>query len=70
VKKPGFTLVECLVGLALSLIVVTAGLEFFVRAERAFVRLKEREEAGQAALAALDRMRIDLLHARGGLPPR
>jgi prepilin-type N-terminal cleavage/methylation domain-containing protein len=67
VKKPGFTLVECLVGLALSLIVVTAGLEFFVRAERAFVRLKEREEAGQAALAALDRMRIDLLHAGRGL---
>ncbi len=68
-KRPGFTLVECLVGLALSLIVVTAGLEFFARAERTFVRLKRREEAGQAALAALDRMRIDLLHAGRGLSP-
>jgi type II secretory pathway pseudopilin PulG len=68
-KRPGFTLVECLVGLALSMVIVVAGLEFFARAERTFVRLKRREEAGQAALAALDRMRIDLLHAGRGLFP-
>ena len=68
-KKGGFTLIECLLGLALSLFVISAGLEFFVRAEKAFLRLKEREEAGQAALAALDRMRIDLLHAGRGLSP-
>jgi prepilin-type N-terminal cleavage/methylation domain-containing protein len=66
-RRGGFTLIECLIGLALSLFVITAGLEFFVRAERAFLRLKAREEAGQAALAALDRMRIDLLHAGRGL---
>ncbi len=66
-RKSGFTLVECLLGLALSLFVISAGLEFFVRAEKAFLRLKEREEAGQSALAALDRMRIDLLHAGLGL---
>jgi prepilin-type N-terminal cleavage/methylation domain-containing protein len=66
-KKGGFTLIECLVGLALSLFVISTGLEFFIRAEKAFLRLKEREEAGQAALAALDRMRIDLLHAGRGL---
>jgi type II secretory pathway pseudopilin PulG len=68
-RKDGFTLIECLLGLALSLFVISAGLEFFVRAEKAFLRLKEREEAGQAALAALDRMRIDLLHAGRGLSP-
>ena len=68
-KKDGFTLIECLLGLALSLFVISAGLEFFVRAEKAFLRLKEREEAGQSALAALDRMRIDLLHAGRGLSP-
>lgn len=65
--RRGFTLVECLIGLALSLIVITAGLEFFARAQGVFAHLKEREEAGQAALAALDRVRIDLLHAGRGL---
>ncbi|MGZ5439670.1 MAG: PilW family protein [Candidatus Aminicenantales bacterium] len=66
-KRDGFTLIECLLGLALSLFVISTGLEFFIRAEKAFLLLKEREEAGQAALAALDRMRIDLLHAGRGL---
>ncbi len=65
----GFTLIECLLGLALSLFVITAGLEFYARAQKAFFRLKAREEAGQGALAALDRMRIDLLHAGRGLVP-
>jgi type II secretory pathway pseudopilin PulG len=68
VRKPaGFTLIEGLVGLALSLFIVVAGLGFFIRAEKTFARLKAREEAGQAALAALDRIRIDLLHAGRGL---
>lgn len=66
-RRDGFTLVEALIGLALSLIVIASGLEFFGLAQRAFFRLKAREEAGQAAAAALDRMRIDLLHAGRGL---
>jgi type II secretory pathway pseudopilin PulG len=66
-KTGGFTLVECLLGLALSLFVISAGLEFFGLAQRTFFRLKAREESSQAALAALDRMRIDLLHAGRGL---
>lgn len=66
-RRGGFTLIECLIGLALSLFVITAGLEFLARAQRAFLRLKAKEEAGQAALAALDRMRVDLLHAGRGL---
>lgn len=65
--RPGFTLVEALIGLALSLFVVVSGVELFGLAQRGFFRLKEREEAGQAAAAALDRMRIDLLHAGCGL---
>jgi len=69
VRERGFTLVECLLGLALSLFVITAGFEFYARAHKAFARLKAREEAGQAALAALDRIRIDLLHAGLGLAP-
>jgi len=66
-KRTGFTLFECLLGLALSLWIIAAGFEFFARSQKTFDRLKAREEAGQAALAALDRMRIDLLHAGRGL---
>jgi type II secretory pathway pseudopilin PulG len=68
VRRPaGFTLVEALIGLALALFILAAGVEFFGQAERAFLRLRAREEAGQATLAALDRIRIDLLHAGRGL---
>lgn len=66
-RTGGFTLAELLVGLTLSLFVISTGVEFFGLARRVFFRLKEREEADQAALAALDRMRIDLLHAGRGL---
>lgn len=53
--------------MALSLYIISAGLEFFGLTEKAFARLKEKEETSQAALAAIDRMRIDLLHAGRGL---
>ena len=66
-RRPGFTLIEALISLSLSLFIAAAGVEIFARAERAFLRLKTREEAGQAALAALDRIRIDLLHSGRGL---
>jgi prepilin-type N-terminal cleavage/methylation domain-containing protein len=68
-RRGGFTLIECLLGLALSLLVISAGLESLARTQKAFAGLKAREEADQAALAALDRMRIDLLHAGLGLVP-
>lgn len=63
----GFTLIECLIGLALSLVVVTAGLGAYMALQRAFLRLEARETSGQSALAAVDRIRIDLLHAGAGL---
>jgi len=67
-KKPsGFSLVECLVGLALSFFVVLAALEFFGAARRSYARLKDREEAAQGAAAALDKMRVDILRAGAGL---
>jgi type II secretory pathway pseudopilin PulG len=66
-RPAGLTLVELLIGLTLSLFVISSGVEFFGLAHRVFARLKTREEAGQAALAALDRMRVDLLHAGRGL---
>jgi type II secretory pathway pseudopilin PulG len=67
VRKPGFTLLECLIGMALSLFVISSGLEFFGLAQKVFSRVKDREEAAHGALAAVDRMRIDLLHAGCGL---
>ncbi len=66
-RRPGFALLEALLGLALSLLALTAGFEFFARAQRGFTQLKAREEGAQSALAAVDRMRIDLLHAGRGL---
>jgi hypothetical protein len=63
----GFSLFECLLALALSLFVIIACFQFFGLAQKAFFKLKEREEAGQGALAALDKVRIDLLHAGRGL---
>jgi type II secretory pathway pseudopilin PulG len=66
-REGGFTLVELLIGMTLSVFVISAGAGFFALAQKAFFRLEAREEAGQGALAALDRMRIDLLHAGRGL---
>ncbi|MCX6568843.1 MAG: hypothetical protein NT147_07330 [Candidatus Aminicenantes bacterium] len=66
-RKGGFSLIECLLGMALSLLIIVSSLQFFGQAQKAFFRLKEREEAGQGALAAIDKMRVDLLHAGRGL---
>ncbi len=66
-KARGFTLVECLIGTAISLFVVCAALEFLAAAQKRFLRLKERAENAQSAWAALDRMKIDLLHSGRGL---
>jgi prepilin-type N-terminal cleavage/methylation domain-containing protein len=66
-KAKGFTLIECLIGLSLSLLVVCSTLEFFCSAEKHFLDLKDKEEAGQDVLAALDKIRIDVLHGGQGL---
>jgi prepilin-type N-terminal cleavage/methylation domain-containing protein len=66
-KGRGFTLLECLIGLALTLLVVCACLEFYGAAQKHFFRLKEKEEAAQGAMAALDKMKVDILRAGQGL---
>ena len=66
-RARGFTLVECLIGLSLSFFVVCACLEFFGAAQKSYFRLKEKEEASQSALAALDKMSADILRAGEGL---
>jgi prepilin-type N-terminal cleavage/methylation domain-containing protein len=66
-RTRGFTLIECLIGLSLSLFVVCACLEFFGAAQKSYFKLKEKEEATQSALAALDKMGADILRAGEGL---
>ena len=66
-RERGFTLVECLMALAISTLVVCAALEFFTAAGKRFFALKEEEERRQDAMAALDKVRIDAIRAGQGL---
>ena len=66
-SRRGFTLIEFLISLSLVLIIVLAGLEFFGQARALFLKLKEAEESEEAALAALDKIRIDLIRGGRGL---
>jgi type II secretory pathway pseudopilin PulG len=66
-KARGFSLLECLIGLSLSFFIVLACLEFFGAARKSYSKLKDKEETAQSALAALDKMRLDILRAGEGL---
>jgi prepilin-type N-terminal cleavage/methylation domain-containing protein len=68
-KPRGFTLIECLIAVALGLFVVCASLEFLNFAQRLFVKLKNNEETAQSVLAAFDKIRIDLHRAGCDLVP-
>lgn len=63
----GISLMECLIGLSLSLIVILMALGFFNAARTLFFKLKEAEEEDLAAMAAVDKMRVDSLQAGRGL---
>jgi len=65
--RRGFTLIETIVGLAIFLVVVLAGLESFGTARGVFFRLRDAQEARLAALGALDKIKADLLQAGRGL---
>lgn len=67
--KKGFSLIECLLSLSLFLIIVLSSLEFFGYARTLFLKTKNQEEAHTTALAALDKMKFDLLNAGCGLVP-
>jgi hypothetical protein len=66
-KKSGFSAIEASICLALFLIILLAAYESFGIAKDFFLRLKKGEEENQTAVAALDKMRIDLLRAGSGL---
>jgi len=66
-SEKGFSLMESTLALALFLIVVLASLEFFGFTRGLFLKLKTNEETREAALSALDKMRVDLLAGGSGL---
>ncbi len=63
----GFSLVESLISLSLFFIIVMASLEFFGATRDLYLKIKNKQETKEAALAALDKMRIDLQEGGSGL---
>jgi hypothetical protein len=68
-RREGFSVLEVLLATTIFFLAVLASLEFFGKAGRMFIKLKESEEEALAAGAALDKMRIDLARAGQGLIP-
>jgi type II secretory pathway pseudopilin PulG len=66
-KKRGFSLLEVLIILGLSILVLMAAFEFFGITRSLFSKLKDAQEKNQAVQAALVKLRIDLLRAGFGL---
>jgi hypothetical protein len=66
-RSPGFSLLEALLSLTIFFLIFAGSLEFFGTARRVFFRLLSRQENHQAAWAALDRIRSDVLLAGRGL---
>jgi type II secretory pathway pseudopilin PulG len=66
-KKRGFSLLEVLIILGLSILVLMAAFEFFGITRSLFFKLKDAQEKSQAVQAALVKLRIDLLRAGFGL---
>ena len=57
----GFSLIESLISLSLFLIIVLTCFELFGITRDTFLKLKNNEEAREAVLAALDKIRTDIL---------
>ncbi len=66
-KKNGFSAIEILVSMAISSIIFLAAAEFFGLTRNLFLKLKAAEEENQSAMAALDKMKTDILRAGAGL---
>jgi prepilin-type N-terminal cleavage/methylation domain-containing protein len=66
-RKHGFSAIEILISMALSSVILMAAAEFFGLTRNLFLKLKAAEEENQSAVAALDKMKIDILRAGAGL---
>ena len=65
--EKGFSLIESLLSLSLFLVIVLSSLEVFGWTRTIFLKVKNKEEAKETALAALDKMRTDVLAGGAGL---
>jgi hypothetical protein len=65
--RPGFSLLESLMALCLTLLILVACLEFFGLGRKVFFRLRDSEEERLAVLAALEKIRLDTSRAGAGL---
>lgn len=66
-NRPGLTLLETLLSLALFIGLILGGLDFFSRARRMFFRLSAGQDASERIQSALDKIRLDVLDAGKGL---
>jgi hypothetical protein len=66
-KRNGFSAIEISLSLALFLIIILAAFEFLGITRDFFFKLKNAQEETQAAMAALDKMKVDLIRAGAGL---
>ncbi|MGB9893402.1 MAG: hypothetical protein ACPLRA_03235 [Candidatus Saccharicenans sp.] len=67
-KIQGFSLLECLLSLSLSLLILISALEVFAQSRKVFNKLKDSQEMGLAAAIALEKIKEDLEIAGAGLP--
>ncbi|MGB9836184.1 MAG: hypothetical protein ACPLRX_05545 [Candidatus Saccharicenans sp.] len=65
--QPAFTLIECLIGLSLSLFILLSSVEMFTLARRFSVKFKEEQETSLAVANALEKIREDAEKAGQGL---
>lgn len=67
-QPAGFSLLEVLISLSLSLLILVSALEVSVQARRTFVKLREAQEKDLGLAVALEKMREDLETAGAGIP--
>lgn len=67
--EPGFTLVEVLISILVTMIVMSAVFGLLTRGQRSFEREPEIADLQQSGRACLDLVSRDALQAGGGLPP-
>ena len=66
-RNKGFSLIEGLLSMTLTLLTAMAGLEAFSVSRRVYASLQKKEEAGRAAACALDKVKSDLASSGEGL---
>lgn len=65
--EKGYSSVESLISFSLFLFLILSSLQFFGFVRKSFFKLKASEEVEQAALSALEKMKIDILRGGQGL---